>query len=91
MLQLCHDSIIGGHFGIRNILEKVRQKYYWTGLNKCIEQYVKGCDTCNKRKPSSRTKRAPMQITGVGYPVERIVIYILDVSLNQRTEIVISL
>ena len=55
---------IGGHFEIRKTLEKVRQKYYWAGLYKCVEQHVKGCDTSNRRKPPPRPKRAPMKLTG---------------------------
>ena len=77
VLEQCHDSIIGGHFGIRKTLEKVRQKYYWAGLYKYIEQYVKSCDTCNRRKLPPRTKRAPMKLTGAGYPMERIATDIL--------------
>ena len=72
MLKQWHDSIIGGHFGIRKTLEKVRQKYNWAGLYKCVEQYVKSCETCIRRKPPPRAKRAPMKLTGAGYPMERI-------------------
>ena len=77
VLEQCHDSVISGHFGIRKTLEKVRQKYYWAGLYKYIEQYVKSCDTCNRRKPLPRTKKAPMKLTRAGYPMERIATDIL--------------
>ena len=78
VLEQCHDSLIGGHFGIRKTLEKVRQKYYWAGLYKYIEQYVKSCYTCNRRKSPPRVKRAPMKLTGAGYPMERIATDVLD-------------
>ena len=71
VLQHCHDSIIGGHFGVRKTLEKVRQKYYWAGLYSYVEQYVKSCDVCARGKPSPRTKKAPVQLTGAGYSIER--------------------
>ncbi|MCG7879381.1 MAG: RNase H-like domain-containing protein, partial [Candidatus Thiodiazotropha endolucinida] len=77
VLQHCHDSIVGGHFGVRKTLGKVRQKYYWAGLYNYVEQYVKSCDVCARRKPPPRTKRAPMQIVGSGYPMERIATDIL--------------
>ncbi|MCG8032936.1 MAG: DDE-type integrase/transposase/recombinase, partial [Candidatus Thiodiazotropha taylori] len=76
-LQHCHDSIIGGHFGMRKTLEKVRQRYYWAGLYKYVEQYVRSCDTCARGKAPPRTKRAPMKLAGAGYPMERIATDIL--------------
>ena len=77
VLQYCHDSVIGGHFGVRKTLEKVRQKYYLAGLYTYIEQYVRSCDICSRRKAPPRTKRCPMTLTGSGYPMERIATDIL--------------
>ena len=71
-LQHCHDSAVGGHFGLRKTLRKVKQKYYCPGPYTYVEQYVKSCDTCAKRKQPIWTNRAPMQLTGAGYPMERI-------------------
>ena len=69
VLQQCHDSVIGGHLGVRKTLEKVRQKYYWAGLFSYVEQYVKSCDVCGRGKPSPKTRKAPVQLTGAGYPM----------------------
>ena len=77
VLQYCHDSIIGGHFGVRKTLEKVRQRYYWAGLYTYVEQYVRSCDICSRGKAPPRTKRSPMTLTGSGYPMERIATDIL--------------
>ena len=72
VLQHCQDLAVRGHFLVRNTLGKVGQKYYWPGHYTYFEQYVKSCDTCVKRKKSIRMKRAPMQITGAEYSMERI-------------------
>ena len=77
VLQHCHDSSVGGHFGLKKTLGKVRQKYYWPDFYTYVEQYVKSCDTCAKKKHPIRTKRPPMQLTGAGYPMERIATDIL--------------
>ena len=53
VLQNCHDTVIGGHFGVRKTLEKARQKYYSAGLYSYVEQYVKRCDVCSRGKHSS--------------------------------------
>ena len=70
VLQHCHDSIVGGHFGMRKTLEKVRQKYYWAGLYAYVEQYVQSCDICSRGKAPPHTKRAPMKLTSSDYPME---------------------
>lgn len=91
VLKQCHDSIIGGHFGFRKTLEKVRQKYYWAELYKYVEQYVRGCDTCNRRKPPSRTDRAPIQFTGACFPMKKIAADILGPLPESENGIVILL
>ena len=71
VLQHCHDSVVGVHFGIRKTLENVRLKYYWPGIYTYGKQYVKSCDIYARRKPSIRTKRATMQLTGADCPIEK--------------------
>ena len=61
VLQHCHDSIIGGHFGMRKTLEKVRQKYYWAGLYAYVEQYVRSCDICSRGKQAHEIAREHIQ------------------------------
>ena len=61
VLQHCHDSIIGGHFGMRKTLEKVRQKYYWVGLYAYVEQYVRNCDICSRGKQAHEIAREHIQ------------------------------
>ena len=61
VLQHCHDSIVGGHFGMRKTLEKVRQKYYWAGLYAYVEQYVRSCDICSRGKQAHEIAREHIQ------------------------------
>ena len=61
VLQHCHDSIVGGHFGMRKTLEKVRQKYYWAGLYAYVEQYVQSCDICLRGKQAHEITREHIQ------------------------------
>ena len=78
VLQQCHITVIGGHFGVRKTLEKVRQKYYWAGLYSFVEQYMKSCDVCGRGKPSPKTRKAPVQLTEAGYPMKRKVTDVLE-------------
>ena len=77
ILKFCHDEKTGGHFGVRKTLAKVRNGYYWAGLQNDVRNYCKSCETCCKIKLPQRTKRSPMQLVGSGHPMERVATDIL--------------
>ena len=45
-----HDSPTSGHLGLTKTLDKCKNRYYWTGMDKDIERYIKGCVDCQARK-----------------------------------------
>lgn len=51
ILQWLHDSPSGGHSGRDVTAAKVKSLFYWKGMNKDIQQYVKDCDTFQRCKP----------------------------------------
>jgi predicted nucleic-acid-binding Zn-ribbon protein len=59
VLFQCHDSKTSAHLGVRKTLEKIRQKYYWPGLQSDVRKYIAGCDFCNKRKAPLKNKKSP--------------------------------
>ena len=77
VLQYCHDIKTAGHLGIKKTLSRVRQRFYWPGLDSDVKSYIAGCTACMKRKDPNPTKRAPMGIVRSGYPMERMAIDIL--------------
>ena len=77
VLNYAHDIKASGHLGIRKTLGRIRQRFYWPGLQNDVRAYVGGCEKCAKRKGPGRIKRAPMQIVRSGYPMERIAVDIL--------------
>ena len=77
ILEQMHDVKTAGHLGITKTLNKIRQSYYWPGLQSDVKSYVSGCDICSRRKAPLKSKRAPMQPVQVGFPLERIATDIL--------------
>ena len=77
VLSYCHDHQTAGHLGIKKTLSKVRQSYYWPGLQRDVRHYVAGCEKCQKSKGPLKKPRAPMQIVGASRPMERIATDIL--------------
>src|SRR6266480_215588 len=49
ILYMVHDHPTGGHFGRDATYNKIAGKYYWKGMKKDIEEYVKTCDKCQRR------------------------------------------
>ena len=48
VLQLAHDSKLGGHFGFAKTLARV-QRFHWKGRTKDVRQYCEGCITCQQQ------------------------------------------
>jgi hypothetical protein len=74
---MCHDSHTLGHLWISKTLAKIRQNYYWPGLQKDVNQYISSCEKCNMRKNLIPKQRAPMQIVGSGILMKKIATDIL--------------
>jgi hypothetical protein len=51
ILQDFHDDpMTGGHLFADKTYSKIKDTYYWKNMRKDIEQYVKTCDSCQRRK-----------------------------------------
>ena len=59
------DTPIGGHLGRDKTLANVAKKFFWPGMVKAVDDYVKSCENCQRNKGC---KRAPL---GLLYPHER--------------------
>jgi len=61
ILQQIHNTPAGGHPGIANTWELVRQHYKGPRLRDFVEQYVKGCTKCQESKTNLPRRKAPLQ------------------------------
>ena len=77
VLKYCHDVRASGHLGVKKTLGRVRQRFYWPGLQSDVRTYITGCQACLKRKAPIPGRKAPMQVCESGYPMERIALDIL--------------
>lgn len=63
VLQLHHDSALGGHFGFDKTLAEVAARYYWPEMLKDVRSYVRSCEACARRKQS--TAHAPGRLQSI--------------------------
>lgn len=59
-----HASYFGGHSGIRATYHRIKQLFYWPGLKKQVEHYIRECPTCQI------TKAEHIHIPGLLNPLE---------------------
>lgn len=59
VLHLYHDSPPGGHCGIQDCLDCVKEHYYFSRMAEVIADYVCSCDPCQQRNlTQNHTKSA---------------------------------
>lgn len=50
ILQMTHNSPIGGHYGYEKTYQRIKREFYWKGLKKEVRQYIKHCWICQQNK-----------------------------------------
>ena len=60
VLVNAHDDLAGGHLGVFKTYEKLRDRFYWRGMYKDVEHWVRSCTDCATRKSPRNQLRAPL-------------------------------
>ena len=50
ILHAFHTEASGGHQGVQRTFQRIRRTFYWIGMFKDVEQYVRCCLDCNTGK-----------------------------------------
>ena len=46
VLELVHDSPLGGHSGFLKTLHRAKNDWFWWGIKKDLKDYIKCCEVC---------------------------------------------
>lgn len=60
VLQLAHESILGGHQGINKTKDKVWMGFYWPGMTGDVTRFCRSCDICQRTVAKGRVPRVPL-------------------------------
>ena len=60
VLVNAHDDLTGGHLGTFKTYEKLRDRFYWTGMYKDVEHWVCSCVDCATWKRPQNNLKAPL-------------------------------
>ena len=70
VLQECHSSLTGGHFGKQKTLANVKKRFLWYGMRRTTEIFCCKCDQCTKFKTDGKTRRGGLNPQVTGVPME---------------------
>src|SRR6266849_6705911 len=60
MIAYHHDSPTAGHPGRDETIRKVSRNFWWPGMNEWINNFIKGCATCQQNKNLTHQKKVPL-------------------------------
>jgi deoxyuridine 5'-triphosphate nucleotidohydrolase len=60
VIRQYHDHKLAGHPGIYKTHKTLTRDYWWPTVKKDVQEYVKGCATCQRVKPRSISLAAPL-------------------------------
>ncbi|KAK3732966.1 hypothetical protein RRG08_002574 [Elysia crispata] len=74
-MSVAHDTITGGHLGIKKTREKIMSNFYWPGMYEYVARYSRSCDICQKTVNKGTVQKAPMEnIPVVDVPFKRVAV-----------------
>ena len=79
-LRGLHDEV--GHLGRDRTLDLVRQRFYWPSLSKDVEDYLRNCERCVKRKARDPPP-APLVPINVSEPMELLAMHFLSLETGK--------
>src|ERR1044072_9874640 len=92
IMYLMHDHKLSAHFGRKTTYEKVKEKYWWKGMIKDIEEYVKTCDSCQrKNKPVGKHELNLIEVKELFHMIRIDVVGPLSETMNGNKYIVIAM
>lgn len=83
ILRALHDDPMAGHGGVDRTLQRVASRFWWTGMEKEISDYVRRCG-CHLNKHPGPSLHAPLQPVPIGRPFESWALDHIDMPPSKR-------
>ena len=77
LIDRMHNSVFGGHLGVRKTISKLLRENYWFNMRDDVKVWVKLCDTCAANSQPSPKPKATLGDMRTGAPFDRLGIDIL--------------
>ncbi|KAI2652491.1 Retrovirus-related Pol polyprotein [Labeo rohita] len=72
VLELAHSHPLAGHLGIHNTTQRIRDCFYWPGLEAEVKRFCEACPTCQRTSPRKPPPSPLIPLPIIEVPFERI-------------------
>ena len=59
-MGVAHDSLFGGHLGVKKTEDRIQTNFLWPGLHEDVTSFCRSCDVCQKTVARGSVSRAPL-------------------------------
>ena len=78
VMGLAHESMMGGHLGVKKTMDKIQASFYWPGIHGDITRYCRSCDICQKTLSKGKVTKVPlMKMPLIDTPFKRVAVDIV--------------
>lgn len=73
VIGLAHDSLMGGHLGIKKTTARIQSNFFWPGMCVEIARYCRSSDACQRTVDKGRVSRVKMgRVPLIQEPFQRV-------------------
>jgi hypothetical protein len=69
-----HESVVGGHLGIRKTIAKINEHFSWKAMRRQIKEQVRACQVCACSKTAQNTRIGLLSSEVAQKPMQKIFI-----------------
>ena len=60
VMRVAHDSLFGGHLGVKKTEDQIQTNFFWPGLHEDVTSSCRSCDVCQMTVARGSEPRAPL-------------------------------
>ncbi len=68
-MEQFHNSALGGHSGVLHTYQRIKGHFYWLGMKKQIEEFIKDCAVCAQNKVDTQAYPGLLQPLSIPYQI----------------------
>ncbi|GES96338.1 DDE-type integrase/transposase/recombinase [Rhizophagus clarus] len=92
LLYMMHNDPTAAHFAVDTMFNKIKDRYYWPQMYENIREYVKSCDSCQRRGKSKANQLLhPIVVHGPFYQVGIDFVGLLPITPNGNHYIIVAM
>ena len=91
VLYIIYNNSTAGHFAVDIMFDKIKERYYWPQLYENIREYVRSCDSCQRRgKPKKHEELHLIPVQAPFYQIGIDFVRPLPITSNGNKHIIVA-